>query len=545
MKKIVFLISFIAIYSAVNSQVHTLKESIYFGIGKSSLSAAHKSKLDSVIILLKASKKYEGEIKGYTCNIGSTSLNKLISNLRALNVYNYLVDRGANRKSFTYTGLGNANPAESNSTAQGRAANRRTDIEVLLSLMDESATTEKPIVEPVKAPTKVKTKQPVLEEEVIKIKEQTTNGKKYAESTIRTYTGKVLKADNTVTDYNGSSSSTTTSYNSTSNSSNSSSSSTSNSNTSSSSNSTTESNSSYTKGAVKDYAKKPVTTTEAIKTPAVAVKTIEIGPEFSSGKFPMEGNKSISSTNGVKINLDRNTFVTSSKEPIELDYKDYTFNFDIIKKGLQTKSNGQEMKLLGAFNVNFTQDYQEVSINASNPVIISIPADYDPDIKLYSNHRNWQLDTLNKFSYNEDKHVYEVKVINNNQMIGLLKPIETQALKYLKVKIKGVSPDLIKPYVIYDNCMISQGIRLKGKWFIFPITQTSETYRLRAQYIDYSTKSPEFNSLDFDVKNLQPVGNPSQINSGETITLQLPSKVFFKKEKLMQSSLCEMPAEAK
>lgn len=86
---------------------------------------------------MKTSKSYIGEIKGYTCNIGSVRINKVISNLRAINVLNYLVDRGANKSSFTYSGLGSNNPLGNNKTNQGRAQNRRTDIEVVLSLFDE------------------------------------------------------------------------------------------------------------------------------------------------------------------------------------------------------------------------------------------------------------------------------------------------------------------------------------------------------------------------------------------------------------------------
>lgn len=450
MKNLIIAISILS-FSSLDAQVSTLKESIFFGIGKSSLTRTHKDKLDSIIVLLKASKSYDGDIKGFTCSIGSTSLNKLISNLRALNVYNYLVDRGAKPKSFTYKGYGTDLKGD-NSSLKGRILNRRTDIEVLLSLFDES----------------------------------NSSTQSNAETTL---------TKNPTSTNLGSNSETNTA--------------------------TTDN----PKGA----------------NPSSLANALEIGPEFNSGKLPMAGNKIITSTNGIKINLDKNTFVSTSKEPIELDFKDYTQNYDIIKKGIQTKSNGKEMKLMGAFNVSFTQDYQELPINSTKPVIVKIPGDYDPELKLYSNHRNWQIDSVNKFRYNDELKAYEISVIDNSQMIGLLKPVEPEVIKYLKVKIKGVDPELIKPYIIYENCNISMGHRLKGKWFLFPITQISEVYRLRGQHIDYSSKSPVHYSLEFDVKNLAPIGNVKPAEKGETIQLKLPSKIFYTTTKLLQANLCDMP----
>jgi len=467
MKKLILVLSLVYSLNAL-SQVHTLKESIYFSIGKSSLNAQHKAKLDSVVILLKASKKYVGEIKGYTCNIGSTSMNRLISNLRALNVYNYLVDRGANRNNFTYAGYASSNPVGNNNTSTGRAMNRRTDIEIILSLFDDN------------------------------------NG--------------------VIADENGTSQS--SSGNST--------------GTSSSSNSGSSNSKGTTTNTKNGTGSKNTSTEVANKT---FVPAVELGPEFVSGKIPMLGDKRIKSTNGILIDIDKNTFVTDSKEPIEVDFKDYTQNYDIIKKGLQTKSNGQNLKLLGAFTANFSQDYQELSVNSTKPLKVLIPGEYDPEIKLYSNHRNWQVDTVNKFTYNQEKKAYEVSVINNSQMIGLLKPI-TDTIKYLKIKIKGLDPDLIKPYIIYDNCLISNGARLKGKFFIFPITQISQKYRLRAQHIDYSSKTPEYYSLDFDITDLSPVGKVKELKENDIIYMRYPSKIEMKKEKLMHSSLCEQSQPA-
>lgn len=453
MKKTIFCLG-ILISSITYGQVNTLKESIYFSLGKTSLSKAHKSKLDSVLRLIKSSNSYNGEIKGYTCNIGSTSINKMISNLRALNVYNYLIDKGAKRANLTYIGLGEQNPQGDNSTESGRRQNRRADIELILELMD--------------APNNTRV--------------------------VSEYTGFLNNEANKNTNANSASN-------------------------------------------IK------IDNVE----PSEFKPSVALGPNFSSGQFAAATATRIEASNGIVIDINKNTLITNSKVPVEMDFKDFSMNSEIIKKGLQTKSGKDELSLFAAFNTNLTQEYQDLGISPKDPLKVLIPGDYDPRIKLYSNHKNWTLDTINKLSYDEYKHAYVVDVINNNQMIGLLRPIAeepTDTLIYLKIKIKGLDPKLIRPYVIYDDCTISQGYHYKGKFFIFPISKISNQYRLRAAYTDYSTKSPEAYSLNFDITGLTPVGKVPKREKGSIITMRYPDKVFMKKEKLPVSSLCETPREA-
>jgi hypothetical protein len=444
MRSIIILLIVIA-SSTARSQVNTLKESIFFGLGKTSLSKENERKLDSIIIQLGRTKTYNGDIKGYTCSIGSKSINKMISNLRALNVYNYLIDKGAHKENLTYIGLGSTNPIGNNKTEKGRILNRRADIELLLELSDGVTSASNP-----------------------------RNSSEYA----GTMSNKNNSDANNI-----------------------------------------------------DLPFQPAT---------------ELGPEFTSGNLSAATSTRIKSTNGIVLDVDKNTFITASKEPVNLDFKDYSRNSEVIRKGLQTKGNKSEYKLMSAFNVSVTQEYQDLSINPNKPLIVYIPGEYDSSLALYSNHKNWTLDTINKFKYDESRKAYEVSVISGNQMIGLLKPINnhpTDTIIYLKVKIKGQKPENIKPYIIYDDCTIAEGRHLKGKFFIFPITKISETYRLRAAYTDYSTKTPEPYSLNFDVKNLLPIGKVPMRKEGDIITMKLPGKVFMKQEKLPVSSLCEMNAD--
>lgn len=505
MKKITIAVLALGCIIQLNAQVQTLKESIYFGLGKTSLSSEHKAKLDSILILLKSSKSYTGEIKGHTCSIGSMSINKIVSNLRALNVYNYLVDKGVNKDNFTYIGLGSSHPQSSNQTAAGRVKNRRADVDVLLSLSDEPSASTGANSNSTHDLTSSKESSKLSSEFI-------ANRKNYKSSKKSKKGSNNSKVENAAT--TGDSKLTTSDQVTTTN----------------------------------EAAKTTMTEVAPVKE-TVAPPT-ELGPEFTSGKLPAAGNLKVTSSNGIIWEIDKNTFITTSKEPIDVDFKDYTKNGEIIRKGLQTKGSGKEYKLLGAFNVNFTQEYQDLAINSRQPLKVIIPGEYDENIALYSNHKNWTRDTINQLSYDDYRKAYVVSVVNNTQMIALMKPVAapTEKTEYIMVKINGVKPDHIKPYVIYDDCTISNGYNITRKcfiftvkkWFIFPITKRSGTYRLRAAYTDYSSKTGQPYSLNYDIVNLDKQSNLKTINEGGKMMVQYPKTVEMTNDKLPVSALCEM-----
>ena len=71
------------------------------------------------------------EISGHTDNIGTESFNEILSQRRADAVVRYLVAKGINKDRLSAKGYGQSLPVESNDTEQGRAANRRTEFEIL------------------------------------------------------------------------------------------------------------------------------------------------------------------------------------------------------------------------------------------------------------------------------------------------------------------------------------------------------------------------------------------------------------------------------
>ncbi|MBL0731713.1 MAG: AAA family ATPase [Desulfosarcina sp.] len=70
-------------------------------------------------------------IKGYTDSSGSKGYNKLLSRFRANNVKSYLAGQGINPLKIDTIGMGPANPVASNATPEGRAENRRIEIELI------------------------------------------------------------------------------------------------------------------------------------------------------------------------------------------------------------------------------------------------------------------------------------------------------------------------------------------------------------------------------------------------------------------------------
>ena len=92
--------------------------------------------LDEVAKVLKLYEDHLIEIEGHTDNIPIKNhkiytSNDLLSDYRALAVFNYLVDEtGVSPNKLKHSGRGEYNPIASNDTAEGRAQNRRVEIKI-------------------------------------------------------------------------------------------------------------------------------------------------------------------------------------------------------------------------------------------------------------------------------------------------------------------------------------------------------------------------------------------------------------------------------
>jgi len=114
-----------------NSQASNtvILKNVFFDSGLSVLQPESNTELDALANLLNENPTLRLKIKGHTDNIGSPQKNLKLSNERALAVKNYLVNKGIEEQRLSAIGLGATNPIESNETPEGRAANRRTEIE--------------------------------------------------------------------------------------------------------------------------------------------------------------------------------------------------------------------------------------------------------------------------------------------------------------------------------------------------------------------------------------------------------------------------------
>ena len=111
----------------------TFADGILFNTGKSTLSETSRSALSEFAASLKANPGTDVTIYGHTDNTGSRQINEKLSLERANAVVNYLVGNGIARSRFTAEGLAYDQPVADNSTAAGRAQNRRVEIFITAS----------------------------------------------------------------------------------------------------------------------------------------------------------------------------------------------------------------------------------------------------------------------------------------------------------------------------------------------------------------------------------------------------------------------------
>jgi general secretion pathway protein A len=89
------------------------------------------AKLDELAGYLQRKMSSEIVLRGYTDALGSTEYNKSLSAFRANVVKSYLTGKGISPDRMRVIGMGDAAPRMPNTTSEGRAANRRVEIELV------------------------------------------------------------------------------------------------------------------------------------------------------------------------------------------------------------------------------------------------------------------------------------------------------------------------------------------------------------------------------------------------------------------------------
>lgn len=104
---------------------------VNFSSGSAGLTVNAEKLLGEVLRLLQANPGIEVEIRGFTDSSGNAAANLNLSQRRAEAVRLFLLSRGIAETRLRAVGYGEANPLASNSTAEGRARNRRIEMVVL------------------------------------------------------------------------------------------------------------------------------------------------------------------------------------------------------------------------------------------------------------------------------------------------------------------------------------------------------------------------------------------------------------------------------
>ena len=108
-------------------------EAVLFPTGQYTLSAGAEAVLSRVAYNLDQFPDTDITVVGYTDNTGTEQLNQKLSEERAQSVASYLENHGVNAARVKTLGEGWNDPIASNSTAAGRAQNRRVEIFITAS----------------------------------------------------------------------------------------------------------------------------------------------------------------------------------------------------------------------------------------------------------------------------------------------------------------------------------------------------------------------------------------------------------------------------
>lgn len=106
----------------------TFPGGILFPTNGTTLSANAQTELAQFAASLKQNPSTNVQIYGFTDNTGSLAANTKVADGRALSVDRFLVDSGISPTRLTYQGIPMADYVADNSTAAGRAQNRRVEI---------------------------------------------------------------------------------------------------------------------------------------------------------------------------------------------------------------------------------------------------------------------------------------------------------------------------------------------------------------------------------------------------------------------------------
>jgi outer membrane protein OmpA-like peptidoglycan-associated protein len=110
--------------------VTTLKSNLLFDSAKADLKPAAVDSVQQIADIIKKYPEDKVIVVGYTDDQGSDSYNQRLSEQRAQAVRLAMINRGIPAASVEPVGMGEASPVAANTTAEGRAKNRRVELQI-------------------------------------------------------------------------------------------------------------------------------------------------------------------------------------------------------------------------------------------------------------------------------------------------------------------------------------------------------------------------------------------------------------------------------
>jgi outer membrane protein OmpA-like peptidoglycan-associated protein/tetratricopeptide (TPR) repeat protein len=106
-------------------------KNVFFETGSAALKPESLTELARLKKLLDENSTLKIQINGHTDNVGSDADNLKLSENRAKAVYDHLTQNGVEASRLKFKGFGEAAPAASNDTEEGRRVNRRTEYQII------------------------------------------------------------------------------------------------------------------------------------------------------------------------------------------------------------------------------------------------------------------------------------------------------------------------------------------------------------------------------------------------------------------------------
>lgn len=103
-------------------------EGVHFDFDKWNIRADAVPILDHAVTVLNANPDLHVEVQGHTDSYGSHAYNEKLSERRAKSVMDYFIRQGVDQSRLSWSGYGERRPIDTNKTDEGRAMNRRVEL---------------------------------------------------------------------------------------------------------------------------------------------------------------------------------------------------------------------------------------------------------------------------------------------------------------------------------------------------------------------------------------------------------------------------------